>query len=329
MKTFLTHRLAPAARLATRLLAVSILAMPFVGGFAHAAGDAIKIERQSWTFGGLNGHFDRAQLQRGFMVYQKVCADCHGLKRIKFRNLSQKGGPEFSEAEIQSLAATFKIQDGPNDAGKMFQRPGKPFDAFPSPFANEQQARASNGGAYPPDLSVIAKGRGVSTNAPVYLEPFLWLKEIVMGYQEGGPDYLYALLTGYVAVPSYAKKGDKLVKLPPGETAPGAVQCASVETVDGKDVCTPLQKGMQYNAAFPGHQIAMVAPLADKRVKYTDGTPPTLENYARDVTAFLAWASDPSLEHRKRLGQQVLIYLLITALLLYLAKRRVWARVEH
>ncbi len=263
-----------------------------MAGPANAAGDTPHIDHQKWSFGGFGGHFDRAQLQRGFQVYKEVCANCHGVKRLNFRNLAQPGGPQFAEGGVKSLAATYKVDDGPNDDGKMFQRPGKPSDAIPGPFKNDQEARSAQNGALPPDLSLITKARGAVNEAPFYLTPFVWIKDIVSGYQEGGADYVFAILTGY-------------------EKAPANMQLAD---------------GMSYNKAFPGHQIAMAEPLSDGLIKYEDGTKGTIEQYARDVTAFLHWAGDPSLEDRKRMGRMVMLYLLVTSILLYLAKKRVWAK---
>jgi ubiquinol-cytochrome c reductase cytochrome c1 subunit len=269
---------------------------------ASAAGDIPHIDAQRWSFGGMTGKFDRAQLQRGFQVFQEVCATCHGLKRIYFRNLAEKGGPEFPLEGVKSLAAGQKIEDGPNDDGKMFMRPGVLADRWPSPYKNEQEARATHNGAYPPDLSLITKARGVHNDVPFYLAPFKWLKDIANGYQEGGADYLYALLTGYVEAPKDKKLAD-------GTTF-------------------KLADGMHYNKAFPGYQIAMAAPLSDGVVKYQDGSAQTVAQYSKDVTAFLHWAGDPKLEERKSTGRLAMIYILIMTLLLYLAKKRIWARVH-
>ncbi|GIX08542.1 cytochrome c1 [Elioraea sp.] len=137
---------------------------------ARAAGEAPKPPPQDWSFGGLFGTFDRASAQRGFLVYKQVCAGCHAMKQLAYRNLEGIG---LSEAEIRAIAADYMIMDGPNDDGEMFERPGRPSDRFRSPFPNEKAARAANGGAYPPDLSLIVKARA------------------------GGADYLHALLTGY------------------------------------------------------------------------------------------------------------------------------------
>ncbi len=259
-----------------------------------AAGDAPHIDRQKWTFGGFFGYYDKQQLQRGYQVYKEVCASCHGLKYLSYRNLGQEGGPQFSEAAVKALAKEAEVQDGPNEEGEMFARPGKPSDRFVSPFPNAQAARAANGGAFPPDLSIIAKARTIHTPTG-YMEPVHWLKDIVTGYQEGGPDYLYALLTGYGEAPAKVKLGE----------------------------------GMNYNKYFPGQQIAMAAPLSDDAVEYSDGSPQTTAQYAKDVTAFLMWAADPTLQERKQLGFRVMIYLLIFALILYLAKKSAWRRVKH
>jgi cytochrome c1 len=232
---------------------------------------APEITHQSWSFTPPFGSFDRAQLQRGFQVYRDVCANCHSMKLMSYRNLGEPGGPEFSPKAVEVLASQAQVPDGPNDKGEMFMRPARPSDRFRSPFVNEQQARNFNKGALPPDLSVIAKAR------------------------EGGPDYIYALLTGY-------------------KDAPQGFQ---------------LAPGMFYNTAFPGHQIAMPPPLADGAVAYTDGTPRTVDNYARDVSAYLMWAAEPKLEERHKVGARVMIFLVVFLVILYLAKRAVWAGLHH
>ena len=273
---------------------------------AMASGGGEGIAQQHWSFGGLRGHFDRPQLQRGFQVYKEVCSTCHGIKRLSFRNLSEKGGPEFPEDGAKGLAETYKVSDGPNDQGKMFKRPGRLSDRIPSPFDNEQQARSANNGALPPDLSLMALARKVEVEHPFYTLPYHMIKDIVTGYQEGGSDYTYALMMSYGDnAPPYKEDHGHLVKMAEADAKadPKMPRCASVSSEQGQaDVCTKMSDGMHYNVAFPGHQIAMPAPLRDGVVKYADGTPATTENYARDVTAFLAWAADPKLEERKRLG---------------------------
>lgn len=280
-------------------LAIVIAAFAFAGassGTSHAAGEAPAVARQDWTFGGMTGHFDREQLRRGYLVYKNVCAACHGMRLMYFRNLSQPGGPEFAVGNAEQFAAEAQVTDGPNESGEMFTRPGRLSDRFVSPFPNDQAAAAAQNGVVPPDLSVMAKARAVSSSAAWYMAPFEWIYDIATTYQEGGADYLYALLTGYL------------------ETPPDGVEVMS---------------GMYYNTAFPGHQIAMPQPFSEGSVEYTDGTPPTIENYARDVTAFLMWAAEPKLEERKRMGWKVLVYLIILGGLLYLSKRALWRNVEH
>jgi cytochrome c1 len=230
-----------------------------------------EIEAQSWTFSAPFGTYDNAQLQRGFQVYKDVCSNCHSMRLLSYRNLGEPGGPEFSPKAVATLAGQVQVTDGPNEKGEMFQRPARPVDHFRSPFANEQLARNANGGALPPDLSVVAKAR------------------------EGGPDYIYALLTGYTDKPA------------------------------GFDVA----QGLHYNKAFPGHQIAMPQPLSDGVTSYTDGTPKTLDNYARDVSAYLMWAAEPKLEERHKTGARVLLFLVVFVAIMYLAKRTVWARLHH
>ncbi|WP_088342642.1 MULTISPECIES: cytochrome c1 [Rhodomicrobium] len=279
-------------------LLVAASAIAYAGPSRAAEGEGshgAEASRQDWTFGGLTGHFDRAQLRRGYTVYKNVCAACHGMRLMYFRNLSQPGGPEFATGNVEQFASEAQVQDGPDDNGDMFTRPGKPSDRFPSPYANAKAAAAAQNGAVPPDLSVMAKARAVESSGAWYMSPFHWIRDIVTNYQEGGPDYIYALLTGYAEPPAGFN----------------------------------LTAGMNYNKAFPGHQIAMPQPLTDGSVEYTDGTPGTVDNYARDVTAFLMWSAEPKLEERKRMGLKVLIYLVILAGLLYLSKRALWRNVKH
>ena len=287
------------------LLLAAMLAMPLAALAAEEGGH--DTEHQHWTFGGFTGHFDQAQLQRGFQVYKEVCAACHNLRLVKYRNLGDPGGPAFSDPVVKELAKGSSFPEV-NDTGKVVQRPGRPSDPILlAPYKNEQEARATYNGALPPDLSLITKARSSHAEMPWYKEPLKWVRDIATGYQEGGADYVYALLTGYPA-------DDKVP--------------AGLKTEDG----TPFQlaEGMRFNKAFPGYQIAMVPPpMGDKMIKYSDGTPATQDQYARDVTAFLMWAAEPKLEQRKRIGMQTLLFLAITSLLLWLAKRRLWAKIPH
>lgn len=301
---------------------------------AIAAEGGSSAPRLKWSFAGVGGHFDKAQLQRGYKVYKEVCAACHSLRLVKYRNLAEEGGPGFTEAQVKTLAAEIEVEDGVDENGNPAKRPGRPSDALPSPFANDAAARAANGGALPPDLSLITRAREAGGETPWFMAPVKMLQDIMAGYQEGGADYLHALLNGYhEKAPAYKRENGHLTLMP--ETSitseTGLERCASVSKgEDGKaDVCNPMQEGLHYNAAFPGGQIAMPSPLSDDLVPYTDGTPTTVDQYARDLGAFLSWASDPHMETRKQVGIRALIYLVLLAGLLYLAKRQVWSRIAH
>jgi ubiquinol-cytochrome c reductase cytochrome c1 subunit len=251
-------------------LAAAVLAIA-MSPLALAAGDAKTPEHQHWHHSGVFGTFDRAQLQRGFLVYKQVCAACHGMKLMSYRNLAETGGPEMPEAAAKAFAAEYKIPDT-DDAGEPMERPATLADRFKYPYANEKAGRAANNGAYPPDLSVITKAR------------------------HHGEDYIFALLTGY--------------KDPPADMTMGA--------------------GMNYNPYFPGGQIAMPNPLgSDDLVEYADGTKATKEQMARDVSAFLAWASEPRMEERKRIGVKVMAFTFVLLLVLYAAYRHLWRDVAH
>jgi ubiquinol-cytochrome c reductase cytochrome c1 subunit len=257
---------------------------------AWAAGEYKKPVPYDFSFEGPFGTFDQAQLQRGFTVYQNVCAACHGLEHLDFRHLGMAGGP-FDEVElpgdeeatdfssnpnmnpvIQAIAADYMIEDGPDEYGDMFEREGRPSDDFPSPWENEAQGRAANGGAYPPDLSVITKAR------------------------KGGPEYIRSLLMGYDQEPP--------------------------EDLD-------VRPGNYYNPYMSGQLIAMPPVLYPDGVFYEDGTEATVEQMATDVSAFLHWAAEPHLETRKRMGAAVMLYLLLLCGLLYAAYRTLWRNVKH
>ena len=253
---------------------------------AKAAEGGDKPPANKWSFAGPFGTFDRGALQRGLKVYKEVCASCHGLSFVAFRNLAEPGGPGYSVAQAVAFASEYKVKDGPNDAGDMFERPGRPADYFPSPFPNEQAARAANGGAAPPDLSLITKARS-------YKRGFPWfIFDAFTQYQEQGPDYVAALLQGYED------------KVPDGVTIP---------------------EGSYYNKYFPGHAIKMPKPISDGQVTYDDGSPTTVAQYAKDVTHFLMWTAEPHMEARKTLGFQVFVFLILFAGLMYFTKKKVWA----
>jgi len=269
------------------------LALAMSASAAQAAGETATPQRQKWSFAGIFGRYDNNQLQRGFQVYQNVCAACHSMSKVRFRNLSERGGPEFKPEQIREVASKWPIQvkDGPNDKGEMFERAPRLADAFPSPFANIETGKLANGGAYPPDFSVLAKARTYHVGFPGFVIDAL----PGFTYQEGGVDYIYSLLAhGY--------------KDPPADVK--------------------VEDGLYYNVYMPGGKIAMPKPLADGQIEYTDGSPATVDQYARDVTAFMMWAAEPHLEQRKQMGFRVLVFLLVFAGLLYYTKKKVWAGVK-
>ncbi|WEX75942.1 cytochrome c1 [Sinorhizobium numidicum] len=263
------------------------------GGEEHAVSGGTphypihKPEQQDWTFAGPFGHYDKGQLQRGLKVYTEVCSACHSMSLVAFRTLEDLG---YSEAQVKAFAANYEVQDGPNADGEMFSRKAVPSDYFPSPFPNKEAAAAANNGAAPPDFSLIAKARGIERGFPQFIFDMFW------PYQEGGPDYIHALLTGY-------------------QDPPQGVQVA---------------EGTHYNPYFAAASaLAMAQPLSDEQVTYDDGAPQTVDQYARDVSAFLMWAAEPHLEDRKRTGFMVMVFLFIFTGLIYLTKKSVYANKEH
>ena len=229
-----------------------------------------KLLSPGWKFKGFFGKFDRASLQRGYQVYTEVCSACHSMKYLSYRNLSQPGGPEFSEEQAKIIASQYEVTDGPNSEGEMFLRPGRLSDKFVGPYPNDQAATAANGGAYPPDMSVLVKAR------------------------KGGADYIYSLLMGY-------------------EDPPNGII---------------LDDGVYYNKFMPGNKIKMSNPLSDGLVEYIDGTEATEEQMAKDVVSFLAWAAEPHLEARHKIGFRAIAYLLIITVLVYFSMKRLWSRIE-
>ncbi len=227
----------------------------------------------SFSFDGPVGKFDRQQLQRGYQVYSEVCAACHSMKLVAFRDLEGIG---FSPAEVKAIAKSKDVPSLNPDTGEPATRKGLPSDYLPSPYPNDIAARAANNNALPPDQSLLAKAR------------------------EGGPHYIYELLTGYQNQPA------ELLKRFP-------------------DVKTPT--GLHYNPYFPNLNIAMAPPLtAEGQVTYAPGNPkPTVDQMAKDVSAFLMWAAEPKLEQRHRVGWAALIFLIVGTGFAYFAYKGIWA----
>ena len=278
-----------------KTIALAALGLAFIAAPAMAASSQAEPKDVHWSFEGPFGKFDQAQLQRGYKVYREVCSACHSMNLMSFRNLGQKGGPFYDEKYknpndnpyVKAIAKDYQVNDIDSETGDVVQRPGTSADRFPNPFPNEPAARASNGGALPPDLSTMAKAR------------------------EGGPRYIYSLLTGYEEAPA-------------GLTLPA---------------------GKHYNPYFPGDlsgswsgaatkvpeggAIGMPPPLVADKVTFDDGAKATLEQEAKDVAAFLTWASEPKMEERKSFGLAAMIYLLIFTGLLYASYKRIWRNVSH
>ena len=227
-----------------------------------AAENPTTVPKQKWSFSGIFGNFDDASNQRGLQVYLEVCANCHGLEYVAYRNLSEIG---YNDEQIKAIAAQFEVEDGPDNEGNMFTRSARPSDYFVNPYANEKEAAYMNNGAIPPDLSLLFKAR------------------------PGGADYIYAVLTGYQ---------------------------------DSHEQNIP--EGLYFNTYFAGGAIAMPQPLYGDDVEYQDGTDASLEQEAKDVTAFLAWAAEPNLETRKELGLKAILFLIALTALFYASKRKIW-----
>jgi ubiquinol-cytochrome c reductase cytochrome c1 subunit len=306
-----------------RLMMKSLIAAGAVISLASGAalatgGKTAPYKEHEWHFSGVFGSYDTQAVQRGYQVYETVCSQCHAVEHIAFRNLGEKGGP-FHLAEcpegvpegvdcanpndnpiIKSIAANYKYKviDGPDETGEMFERAPVPSDWIPAPFRNEQQARMANGGALPPDLSLIIKAR------------------------HHGPNYIYSLLTGYETPPD-------TVTISPAQHynpyfAGDMSQLLKPELIN--DEGHPVE-GVEVPS---GGVLAMAPPLSDGVVDYVDpNTPETVEQYAKDVVEFLAWASEPKLEARKKLGFMTIAYLLILACILYWSYREIWSKVDH
>lgn len=200
--------------------------------------------KMEWHHNGLFNSFDHASIRRGWEVYKQVCAACHSLKYVHYRDMVDVF---LTEEEARKEAEEATILDGPDDSGKMFERPGKLADHVPSPYPNEEAARAANNGAVPPDLSLMAIAR------------------------EGGEDYIFSLLLGYTDPPAGYN----------------------------------LEDGQHFNAYFPDGAISMAQALYDEVIEYSDGTPATASQMAKDVSTFLAWTSMPEHDERKLMALKV------------------------
>ena len=270
------------------LLAVAAPASAEPGGAHHPRSGG-------YSFTGPFGVFDQGQLQRGYKVYREVCAACHSMNLLSFRTLGERGGPFWDEhaesaAEnrfVKALAAEVEVPDIDAETGEPIMRPATAADRFPHPYPNATAAAAANGGAAPPDLSVMAKAR------------------------HGGADYIYSLLSGY-------------------ETPPAGLQIRAGQHYNpymAGDL-TPFWSGDPDHVPAGGF-IAMPPPLRNGQVTYDDGSPQTVDQYAKDEAAFIARASEPKQVQRKQTGFGVMIFLLLFAGITYASYRRIWKGVAH
>ncbi|CAH0693975.1 unnamed protein product [Spodoptera exigua] len=233
----------------------------------QASGSEAHPPHQPWSHDGWFKSLDHASVRRGYEVYKQVCRACHSLQYIAFRNLVNV---THTEEEAKAEAAEAMIKDGPDEEGNYYERPGKLSDYLPSPYPNENAARAANNGAYPPDLSLICSGR------------------------KGGEDYIFALLTGYMDAPA------------------GVV----------------LREGQNYNPYFPGGAISMAQVLFDEAAEYSDGTPATASQLAKDVATFLRWCSEPELDDRRLMTIKAIGMFSMLAVVTYYFKRHKWSTLK-
>ncbi|MDC7674573.1 cytochrome c1 [Asticcacaulis machinosus] len=272
------------ALIAATVMASAVPALA-AGGAQHA-----HEPKEGFSFTGPFGTYDQAQLQRGYKVYREVCAACHSMNLLSFRNLGEKDGPFYDpkfknpndNPVVKQIASEFEVADIDSETGDAITRKATTSDRFPAPFPNTAAAAASNGGAVPPDLSVITKAR------------------------HGGASYVYSLLTGYKAPPAGLKiaEGQHYNPYFPGDLT-------SAWSGDHKHVPA-------------GGVLAMAPPLSAGQVTFDDGRESTLSHQAADVAAFLEWAGEPKATLRKKTGVAVLAYLLLFFGLTYASYRMVW-----
>jgi ubiquinol-cytochrome c reductase cytochrome c1 subunit len=286
-------------RLATVLALALGLALPMLAVAPASAITTPPLKRPGWSFDGPFGTYDQAALQRGYQVYKEVCAACHSLNYLAYRDLANPGGPGFTPAQVKVLAAENKVPAGPDktgattdDNGDPLMRPALPSDRFVDPFPNPEAAAAANNGAVPPDLSLIVNARA------------------------GGADYVYSYLSGF----DEGKNRPACLGSTPGKYYnlyfPNGSLPDSCKDKNGK----PLIDGSLVN---------MPPQLPPDRVSFADGKDATTDQMAHDVTEFLEWAANPHLEQRKSTGFQVMLYLVILSIFLYISYRRVWRNIEH
>ncbi|XP_015431357.1 PREDICTED: cytochrome c1, heme protein, mitochondrial isoform X2 [Dufourea novaeangliae] len=231
------------------------------------ASEGAHVPNYPWSFYGLINSLDHASMRRGWEVYKNVCSACHSLQFVAYRELV---GVTHTEQEAKAIAEEAQVQDGPDDTGAMYMRPGKLSDYIPSPYPNEEAARAANNGAYPPDLTYIVNGR------------------------HNGENYVFSLLTGYCDPPAGVK----------------------------------ISEGQYFNPYFPGGALGMAQVIFDEVLEFSDGTPATASQVAKDITTFLMWTSNPEYDDRKRIFIKGFTILLALTALTYCMKRHKWTTVK-
>ena len=278
----------------TLVVLTAALGLAATAAPALAAGGAKHPRSGGFSFEGPFGTYDQGQLQRGYKVYKEVCASCHSMNLVHFRNLGDKHGPFWNpeypnpndNPVVKALAKEVQVPDIDSETGEALMRDATTADKFPSPYPNATAAAAANGGAAPPDLSVMAKAR------------------------HDGANYIYSLLSGYGAPP----KGLKMTS------------AQHYNPYMAGDL-TPFWEGEGH--APKGGFIAMPAPLQNGQVTYDDGTKATVDQMSKDVAAFIAWTSEPKATERKQMGFGVIIFLLLFAGITYASYRRIWKGVAH
>lgn len=279
----------------TLVLIAAAAGLTLAAGPALASGEGHPLRDGGFAFDGPFGAFHQGQLQRGYKVYREVCASCHSMNLMHFRTLAEPGGPFYDEHQaspaenrfVKAIAKEAQVADIDTETGEPVMRDGTPADRFPNPYPNATAAAAANGGAAPPDLSVMAKAR------------------------HGGANYIYSLLTGYRAPPEglQIRSGQNYNMYMAGDLAP--FWSGDAEHVPA------------------GGFIAMPNPLRAGQVTYDDGTEASVDQMAKDVAAYIAWASDPKQVARKQAGVGVLIFLFLFAGVTYLSYRKIWKGVAH
>lgn len=274
-----------------KLTLSAAMVLGLAGGAFAAGGAHTHVEDYSFPFESPFGAYDQNQLQRGLKVYTQVCASCHGLKYVSFRNLADEGGPSFSDDQMRAYADQFEIYDADLDD----YRPARPSDRFPDSMDPNA-----------PDLSLMAKARAG------FHGPYgTGLSQLFRGM--GGPEYIASLMAGYVEAPDCAPEDfDGYYNV---AFAPGGYP----------EEC----KGEHGEHLYPGSWISMPPPLYGEDVDYDDGHDNSLHHEAQDVAAFLMWTAEPQMNARKHAGLVGVIFLTILAVLLYFTNKRLWSPIKH